>query len=175
LSSDKTLFVESRGALARELRAHRRSGRPLRRSVHNTTSGQWRSQIKGAVSIRERPLEVEVRTVPGHFDVDPLLGRHWTQVATLVARTTRFPVLVQLDGRDMQAVTDRLSREIARPPAHVRRSLTWDRGMELAKRLVVTANTGLQIYFVIRAVCGNAAPTRIRIGCCGSTSRGACR
>ncbi len=143
----RTLFVESRGVLARELRAHLRSGRPLRRSVHNTTTGQWRSQIKGAVSIRERPLEVDERTVPGHWEGDLLLGRHWTQLATLVERTTRFTVLVQLPGRDMHAVTAGLSREMARLPEHVRRSLTWDRGMELADHHTVTANTGLDVYF----------------------------
>ena len=143
----RTLFVESRGVLARELRAHLRSGRPLRRSVHNTTTGQWRSQIKGAVSIRERPLAVEDRAVPGHWEGDLLLGRHWTQLATLVERTTRFTVLVQLAGRDMQAVTAGLSREMAHLPEHVRRSLTWDRGMELADHHTVTANTGLDVYF----------------------------
>jgi len=143
----RTLFVESRGVLARELRAHLRSGRPLRRSVHNTTAGQWRSQIKGAVSIRDRPPEVAERAVPGHWEGDLLLGRHWTQLATLVERTTRFTVLVQLAGRDMRAVTEGLSREMARLPEHVRRSLTWDRGMELADHAVVTANTGLDVYF----------------------------
>lgn len=143
----KTLFVESRGALARELRAHLRSGRPIRRSVHNTTTGQWRSQIKDAVSIRDRPLEVEDRMVPGHWEGDLLLGRHWSQLATLVERKTRFTVLVQLEGRDMHAVTEGLSREMARLPEHVRRSLTWDRVMELANHQTVTANTGLQVYF----------------------------
>ena len=143
----RTLYVESRGVLARELRAHLRSGRPLRRSVHNTTTGQWRSQIKGAVSIRERPPEVEDRAVPGHWEGDLLLGRQWTQLATLVERTTRFTVLVQLAGRDMQAVTAGLSREMASLPEHVRRSLTWDRGMELADHVTVSANTGLDVYF----------------------------
>jgi IS30 family transposase len=143
----RTLFVESRGVLARELRAHLRSGRPMRRIVHNTTTGQWRSQIKGAVSIRERPLEVEDRAVPGHWEGDLLLGRHWTQLATLVERTTRFTILVQLAGRDMHAVTAGLSREMAALPEHVRRSLTWDRGMELADHQTVTANTGLDVYF----------------------------
>ncbi len=142
----RTLFVDARGVLARELRAHLRSGRPLRRSVHDTTTGQWRSQLKGAVSIRERPLEVEDRAVPGHWEGDVLLGRHWTQLATLVERTTRFTVLVQLPGRDMPAVTDGLSREMAQLPEHVRRSLTWDRGMELAGHAAITVNTGLDVY-----------------------------
>ena len=143
----RTLYVESRGVLARELRAHLRSGRPQRRSVHNTTTGQWRSRIEGAVSIRERPPEVEDRAVPGHWEGDLLLGRQWTQLATLVERTTRFTVLVQLAGRDMQTVTAGLSREMASLPEHVRRSLTWDRGMELADHVTVSANTGLDVDF----------------------------
>jgi IS30 family transposase len=143
----RTLFIESRGVLSRDLRRHLRSGRPLRRSVHNVTTGQWRGQIKDAVSIRNRPLEVEDRAVPGHWEGDLLLGRHWTQLATLVERTTRFTVLVQLDGRDMHAVSAGISREMAQLPIHLRQSLTWDRGMELADHPTVTANTGLDVFF----------------------------
>ncbi len=143
----RSLYIDSRGVLARELRAHLRSGRPMRRSVHNTVTGQWRSQIKGAVSIAERPPDVEDRAVPRHWEGDLLLGRHWTQMATVVERTTRFTVLVQLDGRDMQSVTSGLSRELNKLPEHVRRSLTWDRGMELANHGAVTASTGLAVYF----------------------------
>ena len=143
----RSLFIESRGVLARELRAHLRSSRQMRRSVHNTVTGQWRSQIKGAVSIRERPADVEDRAVPGHWEGDLLPGRHWTQLATVVERTTRFTVLVQLDGRDMHTVTAGLSRELSKLLEHVRRSLTWDRGMELANHPAVTATTGLAVYF----------------------------
>ena len=143
----RSLFVASRGVLARELRAQLRAGRPMRRSVHNTVTGQWRSQSKGAVSIRDRPPEVEDRAVPGHWEGDLLLGRHWTQMATLVERTTRVTVLVQLAGRDMHVVTEGHSRERGKLPEHVRRSLTWDRGMELANHHAVTANTGLAVYF----------------------------
>ena len=82
---------------------------------------QRRCQFKGAVSIRERPLELKGRVVPGHWEGDLLLGRHWTKLATLVERTTRLTVLVQLDGRDMHTVTAGLSREMAHLPEHVRR------------------------------------------------------
>jgi IS30 family transposase len=143
----KSLFVQSRGVLAKELQKHLRSKRPTRRNVHNTVTGQWRSQIRDAVSIRERPAEVEDRAVPGHWEGDLLLGRHWTQIATVVERSTRFTVLVQLDGRDMATVTAGLSRTMTRLPEHLRRSLTWDRGMELADHKTVTANTGLDVYF----------------------------
>lgn len=143
----KSLFVQARGVLARELTKHLRSRRPTRRNIHNTVTGQWRSQITDAVSIRERPADAEDRAVPGHWEGDLLLGRGLTQIATVVERTTRFTVLVQLDGRDMNTVARRLSAVMAGLPEQVRRSLTWDRGMELAKHKAVTAATGLDIYF----------------------------
>lgn len=143
----KSLFIQSRGVLAKELQAHLRSGRPIRRSVHNSVTGQWRSQIKDAVSIRERPAEADDRAVPGHWEGDLLLGRHWTQIATVVERATRFTVLVQVDGRDMESVTAGLSREMNLLPKQLHRSLTWDRGMELADHKTVTKNTGLDVYF----------------------------
>jgi IS30 family transposase len=135
----KSLFIQARGVLAKELTKHLRSSRPTRRNIHNTISGQWRSQIKDAVSIRERPAEAADRAVPGHWEGDLLLGRGLTQVATVVERSTRFTVLVQLDGRDMTTV--------AQLPVLVRRTLTWDRGMELAGHKDVTAATGLAVYF----------------------------
>jgi IS30 family transposase len=143
----KTLFVQARGVLAKELQKHLRTRRPTRRNIHNTVTGQWRSQIRDAVSISERPAEVEDRAIPGHWEGDLLLGRHWTQVATVVERSTRFTVLVQLDGRDMATVTEGLTREMVKLPERVRKSLTWDRGMELAGHKHVAAGTGLDVYF----------------------------
>jgi IS30 family transposase len=143
----RSLFMQSRGVLAKELQQHLRSRRPTRRNIHNTVTGQWRSQITDAVSIRERPATVEDRAVPGHWEGDLLLGRHWTQIATVVERSTRFTVLVQLDGRDMDTVTKGISRTMTRLPEQLRKSLTWDRGMELADHKTVTANTGLDVYF----------------------------
>ena len=143
----KSLFVQARGVLAKELQHHLRSGRPTRRNIHNTVTGQWRSQISGAVSIRERPAEVEDRAIPGHWEGDLLLGRDLSQIGTVVERSTRFTVLVQLAGRDMVTVTEGLSRTMTRLPEHLLKSLTWDRGMELADHKTVTANTGLAVYF----------------------------
>jgi len=97
-----------------------------------TTINQWRSQIKYAVSISQRPAEIEDHAIPGHWEGDLLLGRHWTQIATVVERATRFTVLAQVDGRDMDSDTSGLSREMNLLPEQLRRSLTWDRGMELA-------------------------------------------
>jgi len=143
----KSLFVQSRGVLARNLQQHLPTRRPTRRNIHNTMTGQWRSQITDAVSIRERPTEVEDRAIPGHREGDLLLGRHWSQIATVVERATRLTVLIKLAGRDMATVTEGLSRTMARLPEQVRKSLTWDRGMELADHKTVTANTGLAAYF----------------------------
>lgn len=143
----KSLFVQARGVLAKSLQKHLRSGRPIRRNVHNTTTGQWRSQITDAVSIRHRPAEVDDRAVPGHWEGDLLLGRGTTQVATVVERSSRFTVLVALNGRDMHSVTRALSKTMTRLPEQLRKTLTWDRGMELAKHKTVTASTGLDVYF----------------------------
>ncbi len=143
----KSLFIQSRGVLAKDLQKHLRTGRPIRRSVHNTVTGQWRSQIRDAVSISQRPAEVTDRAVPGHWEGDLLLGRHWTQVATVVERTTRYTVLAQLDNREMTTVTAGLKRVMPRLPAELRKTLTWDRGMELADHKNVTVDTGLAVYF----------------------------
>ncbi len=143
----QSLYVQSRGVLAKELQKHLRSGRPIRRSIHNTVTGQWRSQIKDAVSISERPAEAEDRAIPGHWEGDLLLGRGVSQIATVVERATRFTVLVHVDGRDMASVTAGLSREMNLLPEQLRRSLTWDRGMELADHKTVTSSTGLDVYF----------------------------
>ncbi|MGA5135280.1 IS30 family transposase [Streptomyces olivoreticuli] len=143
----KSLFIQTRGVLAKTLQKHLRSGRPTRRNIHNTVTGQWRSQIKDAVSIRERPAEADDRAVPGHWEGDLLLGRGLTQIATVVERSTRFTVLVQLGGRDMATVTAGLSARMLELPAELRKTLTWDRGMELAGHKDVTAATGLDVYF----------------------------
>jgi len=143
----KSLFIQSRGVLAKQLQKHLRSGRPIRRSVHNTVTGQWRSQIRDAVSISQRPAEVTDRAVPGHWEGDLLLGRGLSQVATLVERTTRYTLVVHVAGRDMASVTAGLTREMIRLPQQLRRTLTWDRGMELADHKTITFNTGLAVYF----------------------------
>lgn len=137
------LFIQSRGVLAKELQAHLRTRRPIRRSIHSRTKGLQRSVIKNLVSISERPPEVEDRAVPGHWEGDLLLGRGVTQIATVVERPSRFTVLVQLDRRDMATVAASLARKMN----ELRRSLTWDRGMELASHHDVTAWTGLEVFF----------------------------
>jgi IS30 family transposase len=143
----KSLFIQSRGVLAKELQRHLRSRRPIRRSVHNTVTGQWRSQITDAVSISQRPAEAADRAIPGHWEGDLLCGRHWTQVGTVVERATGYTVLIQLDNREMSTMTAGLRRTMTRLPEQLRRSLTWDRGMELADHKNVTIDTGLKVFF----------------------------
>ena len=87
------------------------------------------------------------KAVPGHWEGDLLLGRHWSQIATVVERTTRYTVLGHVTSRGMDAVSEGLSREMAKLPEAVRRTLTWDRGMELANHPEVTKNTGLAVFF----------------------------
>ena len=118
----KSLFVQSRGVLTKELQKHLRSGRPTRRNIHNTVTGQWRSQIKDAVSIRERSAEAADRAIPGHWEGDLLLGSNCrSAIATLVERSTRFVLLVALpDGHAAPAVRDALVQAIHTLPAQLR-------------------------------------------------------
>ncbi len=108
----RTLFVQTRGALKKELLAHLRSRRMMRRARCASTAGQQRGQIKDAVSIRERPPEVEERAVPGHWEGDLLAGAHNTHVATLVERNSRFVMLVRVGGKDTESVVEALSNQI---------------------------------------------------------------
>jgi IS30 family transposase len=143
-----TLFVQSRGALKRELATHLRTRRMMRRSKSHTSRGHGRGQIVDAVAISERPPEVEDRAVPGHWEGDLLIGSSRSQIATLVERSTRFVMLVQLPkGRTTEQVVDALAAHVQTLPAQLKRSLTWDRGLELADHKRFTIDTGVQVYF----------------------------
>ena len=128
-----TLFVQARGALNRELATHLRTRRMMRRSRAHTSRGHGRGQIVDAVAISQRPAEVEDRAVPGHWEGDLLLGSGRSQIATLVERSTRFVMLVRLpEGRSTEHVVGELASHVQTLPVQLRRSLTWDRGLELA-------------------------------------------
>ena len=143
-----TLFVQSRGALKRELATHLRTRRMMRRSRAHTSRGHGRGQIVDAIAISERPAEVEDRAVPGHWEGDLLIGSSRSQIATLVERSTRFVMLVQLPkGRSTEQVVDALAAHVQTLPDQLRRSLTWDRGLELADHKRFTVDTGVQVYF----------------------------
>jgi IS30 family transposase len=128
----RSLFVQARGVLKKELVGHLRTRRAIRRSKQGGLRGQGRGQIVDAVSIRERPAEAEDRAVPGHREGDLLAGSHNTHIATLVERQSRFTMLVKVPGKDTQTVVKALARQVGRLPAELRKSLTWDRGLEMA-------------------------------------------
>jgi IS30 family transposase len=143
-----SLFVQSRGALRRELCDHLRSGRRLRRPPAQRSKHQGQGQIPDKVMISERPAEASDRAVPGHWEGDLLLGRRPTGVATLVERQTHYCQLVALpDGHAAAAVRDALMRSIGQLPEQLRRSLTWDQGKEMLEHVQFTVDSGVQIYF----------------------------
>lgn len=143
-----SLFVQSRGALRRELSAHLRRGQLIRRPRKQRSKHQGQGKIPGRVMISERPAEVEDRAVPGHWEGDLLLGKRPTGIATLVERTTRYCQLVALpDGQSAEAVAAALLRSIGALPEQLRRSLTWDQGREMKEHLKFTVDSGVQVYF----------------------------
>ena len=143
----RSLFIQARGVLKQELMEQLRSKRRVRRLLHATVSGQSRGQIVDAVSIRERPAEVEDRAVPGHWEGDLLSGAKNSYIATLVERHSRFAMLVKVPGKDTEAVVQVLSRHVRKLPATLRRSLTWDRGLEMARHTEFTVATKVKVYF----------------------------
>ncbi|MBB5061092.1 IS30 family transposase [Granulicella aggregans] len=143
----RSLFIQARGVLKKELMQHLRSKRRIRRSVHARAGGHSQGQIVDAVSIRERPAEVEDRAIPGHWEGDLLAGTGNSHIATLVERHSRFTILVKVPGKDTATVVDALSRQVRKLPASLRRSLTWDRGLEMAKHKSFTVATKVQVYF----------------------------
>jgi transposase, IS30 family len=142
-----TLFVQARGALKQELMRHLRSQRRIRRSRHASVHGHSQGRIVDAVSIRERPAEAEDRAIPGHWEGDLLRGARNSHVATLVERHSRFCMLVKVTGKDTAAVVAALSQHVRQLPATLRRSLTWDRGLEMAQHKNFTMATDVQVYF----------------------------
>ena len=143
-----SLFVQSRGALRRELTAQLRSGRRTRRARAQRSNRQGQGQIPNRIMISERPAEVEDRAVPGHWEGDLLLGKLPTGIATLVERSTRYCQLVELpEGHSGEAVRDALVKSIGSLPKQLRRSLTWDQGKEMLEHVQFTIDSGVQVYF----------------------------
>jgi IS30 family transposase len=143
----RSLFIQARGVLKKELIGHLRSKRMMRRSKNASTDGQPRGQIVDGVSIRERPADVEDRAIPGHWEGDLITGSKHTHIATLVERHSRFTVLVKVRGKDTARVVAALSKQVRKLPSELRRSLTWDRGMEMAHHKKFTVATDVQVYF----------------------------
>jgi len=143
----RTLFIQARGALKRELIDHLRSQRSMRRSKKLSPKRQSRGQILNAVSIRERPAEVEDRAVPGHWEDDLLMGGKNSQIATLAERHSRYVQLVRLPTKEGSSVAAALADKMRKLPEELRGSLTWDRGSEMAQHKVFTVATDVQVYF----------------------------
>jgi len=143
----RSLFIQARGVLKKELIGHLRSRRRIRRSQHSRASGQSRGTIVEAISIRERPAEIEDRAIPGHWKGDLITGTKNSHIATLVERHSRFTTLIKVPSKDTAVVVSALSRQIRKLPASLRRSLTWDRGLEMAKHKTFTVATNVKVYF----------------------------
>jgi IS30 family transposase len=143
----RSLFIQARGVLKKELMQHLRSRRQIRRSVHAKAAGQSRGQIVDAISISERPAEIEDRAIPGHWEGDLLSGTGNSHIATLVERHSRFTILVKVASKDTATVVDALTRQVRKLPTSLKRSLTWDRGLEMAKHKTFTVATKVNVYF----------------------------
>ena len=144
----RSLYIQARGVLKKELIQHLRSGRRIRRAkAASARLISPHAQIFDAVRISERPAQIEDRAVPGHWEGDLLIGNKNSQIATLVERYSRFAMLVKLSARDSGTVVDALSEAVRKLPAHLRGSLTWDRGVEMAQHKRFTVATDVQVYF----------------------------
>jgi len=143
----RSLFIQARGVLKKELLGHLRSKRRIRRSQHAQIYKDSRGQIVEAISIRERPAEVEDRAVPGHWEGDLLSGSGNSHIVTLVERHSRFTTLIKVPSKDTAVVVAALTRHARKLPAALRRSLTWDRGLEMAQHQTFTMATDVKVYF----------------------------
>jgi len=143
----RSLFIQARGVLKKELVGHLRSKRVMRHSRKAHRGGASQGQIIDAVSIRERPAEIEDRAIPGHWEGDLITGSKNSHIATLVERHSRFTALVKVRSKETDAVVSALTRQVRKLPAVLRRSLTWDRGLEMAKHRTFTVATNVKVYF----------------------------
>src|SRR5262249_31499732 len=142
----RSLFIQTRGVLKKELMKHLRTARQMRQAKGGTTKSGL-GQIVDTVSIRERPAEAEDRAVPGHWEGDLFSGANNTHIATLVERHTRFAMLLKVPSKDTATVTAALGKHLCKLPEQLRRSLTWDRGKEMADHKSFTIATNVKVYF----------------------------
>jgi IS30 family transposase len=143
----RTLFIQARGALKKELLQHLRRTRAMRRSRHHTQKTPDHGRITNTVSIRERPAEAEDRAVPGHWEGDLFFGSCNSQIATLVERKTRYLMLAKVAGKDTETVVDALIKQAQKLPRELYKSLTWDRGSEMADHQRFSLATDVKVYF----------------------------
>ena len=143
----KSLFIQARGALKKELLQHLRRKRAMRRSCHHTQKTDDHGRITNTVSISERPASVEDRAVPGHWEGDLISGTRNTHIATLVERHTRYVMLAKINGKDTETVINALIKQSHKLPKELYKSLTWDRGSEMADHRRFTLATDIDVYF----------------------------
>ncbi len=143
----RTLYIQARGALKKELLAHLRRTRVMRRSRHHTQKTDNHGRIVDAVSISERPASAQDRAVPGHWEGDLLFGSSNSQIATLVERQTRYVMLVKVAGKDTRTVVSGLIKHARQLPRELYKSLTWDRGKEMADHKRFTLATNIKVFF----------------------------
>jgi IS30 family transposase len=143
----RSLYIQARGALKKELLQHLRRSRVMRRSRHHTQKTDDRGRITNAVSISERPASVEDRAVPGHWEGDLISGSNNSHIATLVERHTRYVMLAKVNGKDTETVINALIKQAHKLPKEVYKSLTWDRGKEMADHKRFSLATDIDVYF----------------------------
>ncbi len=143
----RSLYIQARGVLKKELMQYLRTKRTMRRSRHASLKRDGRGQIKDAVSISERPASVEDRAVPGHWEGDLITGSRNSYIATLVERHTRYVMLVKVQNKDTESVVSALIRQARKLPRELYKSLTWDRGQELTDHRRFTLATNIDVYF----------------------------
>jgi len=143
----KSLFIQARGALKKELLQHLRRTRVMRRGRSHTQKTATHGRITGTVSIRERPAAVEDRAVPGHWEGDLIIGSNNSQIATLVERHTRYVMLVRVPSKDTKTVINALIKHARKLPRELYKSLTWDRGKEMADHQRFSLDTDIKVYF----------------------------
>jgi IS30 family transposase len=143
----RSLFIQARGVLKKELQLYLRTQRAIRRAKHHTIKNEGLGKITNAVSISERPASVEDRAVPGHWEGDLIAGSNNSHIATLVERRTRYVMLVRVKGKDTETVISALIKHACRLPTELYKSLTWDRGKEMADHQRFTLATNIDVYF----------------------------
>ncbi len=141
----RSLYVQTRGVLKKELQECLRSPRAIRRSRHATQKGLKLRKIKDAVPISERPPEVEDRAIPGHWEGDLIVGSNNSYIATLVERHSRFVMLAKVENKDTQSVITALIKQARKLPKELYKSLTWDRGSEMAGHRKFTMATKIEL------------------------------
>lgn len=143
----RSLFIQSRGALKKELQQYLRSRRTIRRAKQSSLKGDGLGRIPGAISIRERPATVEDRAVPGHWEGDLIEGSNGSCIATLVERHSRYVMLAKLENKKTQTVVTALIKQSKKLPSELYKSLTWDRGSEMTAHQKFSLATNVSVYF----------------------------